>query len=42
MLLANGWNDKNYRFHEEKKGDHSEHHWAWRAPMMLEFLFQSE
>jgi len=42
VLVANGWNHTNYRFHEEKKGDHSERSWAYRAPMMLEFLFGSE
>ena len=42
VLRANGWNDTNYRFREEKKGDHSERAWADRAPMMLEFLFGSE
>ena len=41
-MLAKGWNDTNYRYHEEKKGDHSERAWAYRAPMMLEFLFGSE
>jgi hypothetical protein len=41
-MLANGWNDKNYRYHEEKKADHNEHAWAHRSPMMLEFLFGTE
>ena len=41
-LRAKGWNDTNYRFHEERRGDHSERSWAFRAPMMLEFLFGSE
>jgi hypothetical protein len=41
-MLAKGWNDKNYHYHEEKKADHNEHAWAHRAPMMLEFLFGTE
>ncbi|MGZ4777595.1 MAG: alpha/beta hydrolase [Thermoanaerobaculia bacterium] len=41
-LLAKGWNEKNYRYHEEKKGEHSEHAWAHRSPLMLEFLFGTE
>lgn len=42
LMRAKGWNDTNYRYHEEKKGDHSETAWAYRAPMMLEFLFGTE
>ena len=42
LMRAKGWNDSNYRYHEEKRGDHSERAWASRAPMMLEFLFGSE
>ncbi len=41
-MLAKGWNDKNLRYHEEKKADHNEHAWAHRSPMMLEFLFGTE
>ena len=41
-LAAKGWNVSNYRYYEEKRGDHSERAWASRAPMMLEFLFGSE
>lgn len=41
-LRAKGWSERNYRYHEEKRGDHSERAWAFRAPMMLEFLFRSE
>jgi len=41
-MLAKGWNNKNYHYHEEKKADHNEHAWAHRSPMMLEFLFGTE
>lgn len=41
-LRANGWNDRNYHYHEEKRGNHSERAWAFRAPLMLEFLFRPE
>ena len=38
-LLANGWNDTNLRYYEDRRGDHSEWAWGRRARMMLEFLF---
>ena len=41
-MLAKGWNEKNFHYHEEKKADHNEHAWAHRSPMMLEFLFGTE
>src|SRR4051812_9984817 len=41
-MLAKGWTDSNYRYFEEKKGDHSERAWAQRAATMLEFLFGTE
>ncbi|HSP33158.1 MAG TPA: alpha/beta hydrolase-fold protein, partial [Thermoanaerobaculia bacterium] len=38
-LLAKGWNDENFHFHEERRGDHSERAWAGRVRKVLEFLF---
>jgi predicted alpha/beta superfamily hydrolase len=38
-LLANGWNDENFRFHEEPRADHTERAWASRVRKVLEFLF---
>ena len=38
-LRERGWNDENFFFHEDRRGDHSERAWAGRARQMLEFLF---
>ena len=39
-LRANGWtDDENFRYFEDRRGDHSERAWAKRARQMLEFLF---
>jgi predicted alpha/beta superfamily hydrolase len=38
-LRQAGWNEENLRYHEDRRGDHSERSWAARARMMLEFLF---
>ena len=39
-LLANGWrNGDNFRYFEDRRGDHSEGSWARRVPSVLEFLF---
>jgi len=38
-LRTHGWNDRNLRYFEDRRGDHSERAWARRARMMLEFLF---
>jgi predicted alpha/beta superfamily hydrolase len=38
-LRARGWTDDDFRYHEDRRGDHSERSWAGRARMMLEFLF---
>ena len=38
-LLAKGWNDADFRFHEDRRGDHTERAWAARARKVLEFLF---
>lgn len=38
-LWARGWDDTNFKYHEDRRGDHSERAWATRARMMLEFLF---
>lgn len=39
VMAARGWNDSNFAFHEDRRGDHSERAWAARARPMLEFLF---
>lgn len=41
-LRAKGWNESNFRYHEERRADHSERAWAERAKMVLEFLFPAE
>jgi predicted alpha/beta superfamily hydrolase len=41
-LLAKGWNQSNFRFHEDRRADHSERAWAARARTVLEFLFPPE
>lgn len=39
-LRAKGWqDDADFRYYEDRRGDHSERAWAGRARMMLEFLF---
>ena len=38
-LTANGWTDKNLRYYEDRRGDHSERAWGKRARKRLEFLF---
>lgn len=38
-LIAKGWTDENFRFHEDRRGDHSERAWAGRVRKVLEFLF---
>ncbi len=38
-LRARGWNDKNFNFAEDRRGDHSEAAWARRIRSALEFLF---
>ena len=38
-LRERGWTDENFRYHEDRRGDHSERAWAARARMMLEFLY---
>ena len=38
-LQARGWSDRDLRYYEDRRGDHSERAWARRAPMVLEFLF---
>ena len=37
-LRQRGWSDADFKFYEDRRGDHSERAWAVRAPMMLEFL----
>ncbi|MBV9494483.1 MAG: alpha/beta hydrolase [Acidobacteria bacterium] len=41
-LLAKGWSAANFRFHEDRRADHSERAWAGRAKTVLEFLFPPE
>ncbi len=38
-LVAKGWNDENFRYYEDRRGDHSERAWAGRVRKVLEFLF---
>ncbi len=38
-LRAGGWTDRNLRYYEDRRGDHSERAWGKRARKMLEFLF---
>ena len=38
-LRARGWTDENFRFHEDRRGDHSERTWARRVRQALEFLY---
>ena len=39
LLFARGWNDENFRFHEDRRADHSEGAWAGRVKKVLEFLY---
>ncbi len=41
-LLANGWNDSNLTWYEDRRGDHSERAWAGRTRKVMEFLFPPE
>jgi predicted alpha/beta superfamily hydrolase len=38
-LRERGWNNGDFRYVEDRRGDHSERAWAGRARAMLEFLF---
>jgi predicted alpha/beta superfamily hydrolase len=38
-LRERGWNNGDFRYVEDRRGDHSERAWARRAKAMLEFLF---
>lgn len=38
-LWAKGWSERNFRYHEDRRADHSERAWAVRARKVLEFLF---
>jgi predicted alpha/beta superfamily hydrolase len=38
-LRARGWTDRDLRYFEDRRADHSERAWARRARMVLEFLF---
>lgn len=38
-LRAGGWDEENFRYYEDRRGDHSERAWAARSRMMLEFLY---
>jgi predicted alpha/beta superfamily hydrolase len=39
VIAAKGWPRETFRYHEDRRGEHSERAWARRARMMLEFLF---
>lgn len=39
QLRAKGWSEADLRFHEDRRGDHSERAWARRVRLALEFLF---
>ena len=39
LLRRRGWNDTNFVFREDRRGEHNERAWAARATPMLEFLF---
>lgn len=41
-LRANGWNDANLRYFEERRAEHSERAWGARVRKALEFLFPPE
>lgn len=38
-LRVKGWTDETLRFHEDRRGDHSERAWARRVRQALEFLY---
>jgi predicted alpha/beta superfamily hydrolase len=38
-LLAKGWDEDTFHYHEDRRGDHSERAWARRVRSALEFLF---
>lgn len=38
-LVAKGWGEEDFHYHEDRRGDHSERAWARRIRMVLEFLF---
>ncbi|HUP59923.1 MAG TPA: alpha/beta hydrolase-fold protein [Thermoanaerobaculia bacterium] len=38
-LKANGWTNGMLRYHEDRRGDHSERAWARRVRLALEFLY---
>ena len=39
LMADRGWDASNFRYVEDRRGDHSERAWAGRARQMLEFLF---
>lgn len=41
-LRERGWNERNLRFFEDRRADHSERAWAGRVRKVLEFLFPTE
>lgn len=41
-MMTKGWNGSDFRYHEDRSGDHSERAWAARARKVLEFLFPPE
>jgi predicted alpha/beta superfamily hydrolase len=38
-LWHDGWSEENFKFYEDRRGDHSERAWARRIRQALEFLF---
>jgi predicted alpha/beta superfamily hydrolase len=38
-MVARGWTSDRLRYHEERRGEHSEKSWGTRARLALEFLF---
>lgn len=41
-LLARGWSDRDLRYYEDRRADHSERAWRARVRKALEFLFPPE
>lgn len=41
-LRERGWNERNLRFFEDRRADHSERAWGGRVRKVLEFLFPTE
>jgi predicted alpha/beta superfamily hydrolase len=41
-LVAKGWDDTTFLYHEDRRADHSERAWARRIRPVLEFLFPPE